>query len=101
MLLAAMFGPSARGTSRWLVPSEDGQASACPRAYLKVYFPNARSAVGNSGILELAEAKRTPPPHPGRTNINDSPIQGLPVVALRFAPLALAANDEQDDESKQ
>jgi hypothetical protein len=40
-------GPSARRTAQWAVLSEDGQASACPRAYFQDYFPNARSAVGN------------------------------------------------------
>jgi len=40
-------GPSARRTALWAVLSEDGQASACPRAYFQDYFPNARSAVGN------------------------------------------------------
>ena len=40
-------GPSARRTAQWAVLSEDGQASACPRAFFQDYFPNARSAVGN------------------------------------------------------
>ena len=40
-------GPSARRTAQCAVLSEDGRASACPRAFFQGYFPNARSAVGN------------------------------------------------------